>query len=258
MTIWTYDNTFEGMLTLVFDFYEMKTFPDKISKDGAEQPCIFPGDYTVVTDEAKAKRVWTGLHKKISDASCQMLFYVFLSEMPDCELLILRYVKDVFESTGNIEFNFGNKNVLEVSKIAKKVGHERQRILMFARFQKTADDIYYASFDPAYDVLPLITEHFEKRFADQKWIIHDTRRNYGFYYDLKSTTEITFTESMVNPSTGKIDKSVLDKYEQLFQELWKGYFKSLCIKERINPKLHVQFLPRRYWKYLIEKQKSDS
>jgi probable DNA metabolism protein len=258
MVIWTYDETFEGLLTLVFDAYEMKTFPDKVLKKSDQQPSIFPGDYTVVTDEEKAKRVWVGLHKKISESSCQMLFHVFLSEMPDTELLILRYVKDVFESTGNIEFNFGNRNVLEVSKIARKVGHEKHRILMFARFQKTADDIYYASFDPAYDVLPLVTEHFENRFADQKWIIYDTRRNYGFYYDLKSTSEIVFNESVVNPATGKIDKSILDKDEQLFQELWQGYFKSMCIKERINPKLHVQLLPRRYWKYLIEKQTSAS
>jgi probable DNA metabolism protein len=42
--------------------------------------------------------------------------------------------------------------------------------------------------------------------------------------------------------------------EQLFQKLWKAYFKSLTIKERINPKLQRQHLPKRYWKYLTEKQ----
>lgn len=30
--------------------------------------------------------------------------------------------------------------------------------------------------------------------------------------------------------------------------------KALTIKERINPKLHKQNLPRKYWKYLREKQ----
>ena len=42
--------------------------------------------------------------------------------------------------------------------------------------------------------------------------------------------------------------------EKQFQELWKEYFKVLAIKERINPKLHAQLLPRRFWKYLTEKQ----
>lgn len=99
-------------------------------------------------------------------------------------------------------------------------------------------------------------EHFEKRFADQKWIIYDTRRNFGFYYDLKSTEEVTFTNSAVNPSNGKINSDLLDKDELLFQDLWKAYFKSMCIKERFNPKLHKQLLPKRFWKYLIEKQGS--
>jgi len=140
----------------------------------------------------------------------------------------------------------------------KKVCREAQRILMFVRFQKTADEIYYASFDPKYNVLPLVINHFEKRFADQKWLIYDTRRNYGFYYNLKDTTEVTFTESLTDPVTGKIDTSIMDKDEQLFQELWKGYFSSICIKERLNPKLHRQLLPKRFWKYLTEKQTNDS
>ena len=32
------------------------------------------------------------------------------------------------------------------------------------------------------------------------------------------------------------------------------YFKTIAIKERINPKLHRQHLPVRFWKYMTEKQ----
>lgn len=254
MNIWVYDKTFKGFLSLVFDCYELKTFPEKITGKDDAQPSVFHSNYEVFTDESKAKRVWNGLRKKISDNSCEMLFHVFLSELPDIELLILRYIKNVFESQVNVEMNFGNADTLQMLKIARKVGREAQRIPMFVRFQKTADGVYYASHDPRYDVLPLVIKHFERRFADQKWIIYDTRRNYGFYYDLQKTSEVTFTESHTNPLSGAIDKSIMDKDEQLFQELWKSYFKSMCIKERINPKLHVQLLPRRFWKYLIEKQ----
>jgi probable DNA metabolism protein len=254
MNIWTYDGTFEGLLTLVFDCYELKTFPDKITGNVNSQPGIFPPNYTVICDDRKAERVWKGLRKKLSEDSCQMVYNAFLSEIPNIELLIIRYVRDVIESRDSIEHDFGNRNVLEVFKIAKKVRRETQRILMFVRFQKTADDIYYASFDPAYNILPMVIDHFENRFADQKWIIYDTRRKYGFYYDLKSTSEVTFTDSLTDPVTGKIDQSIMDKDEKLFQELWKGYYNSMCIKERLNPKLHVQLLPRRFWKYLTEKQ----
>lgn len=252
MNIWTYDKTFEGFLTLVFESYELKIVPDQILGEKESQSSVFGGNYTVICDEAKAKRVWDGLSKKISGQSCQMMYRVFLSELKDIELLILRYIREIFDSRGNIELNFGNEHVLKMFNISKKVGKEAHRIQMFVRFQKTADGIYYASFDPQYNVLPLIIAHFERRFADQKWIIYDTRRNFGFYYDLKTTQEVTFTNSLVNPVNGKIDSSLLDKDEMLFQELWKSYFKSMCIKERINPKLQRQLLPRRFWKYLIE------
>ena len=254
MNIWIYDKTFEGFLTLVFECYELKIFPDQIIGKDDINCSIFKENHEVVTEETKGKRVWNGLLKKISGNSCQVIFHVFLSEIKDVELLMLNYIKAVFDSKVNIELDFGNKYVLEMHKIDKKVCHEAHRIPMFVRFQKTADEIYYASFDPQYNILPLVIKHFEERFADQKWIIYDARRNYGFYYDLTTTTEVTFTQSLVNKANGHINDNLLDKDELLFQQLWKTYFKSMCIKERLNPKLHKQLLPKRFWKYLIEKQ----
>lgn len=254
MTTWTYDKTFEGFLTLVFDCYDLKTFPDKIMGNSDEQPSLFPCDYKVFSDEKKAKRVWDGLHKKLSSTACQQLYRTFLSEMNNIEMLILNYIMEIFASPVNIEFNFGNQYVLEISKISKKVNREAHRIIMFVRFRKTADGIYYASHDPEYNVLPLVIRHFERRFAGQQWIIYDTRRNYGFYYDLKNTSEIKLTESEVDPVTGNLNKNIMAHNEELFQELWKAYFKAMCIRERINPRLHMQLLPKRFWKYLIEKQ----
>jgi probable DNA metabolism protein len=255
MQTWIYDSTFEGLLTLIFDSFDQKLFPNKIVSSTAIQPTVFPADYAVITDEHKVKRVWNGLHKRISDVSCQMLYYAFLSETNGIESKILQYVRKVFDSKVTIEYNFGDETVLTLSKLRLKVTREAERIRMFVRFQKTADNMYFASFDPQFNVLPLVTEHFEKRFADQHWIIYDTRRNYGFYYNLKQTCEINFAESPVNNENGAINADAMAADEKLFQDLWKNYFSNLCIKERINPKLHVKLLPRRYWKYLTEKQR---
>jgi hypothetical protein len=40
------------------------------------------------------------------------------------------------------------------------------------------------------DILPLLAEHFQDRYADQRWIIYDLTRKYGLYYDLEKTEEI--------------------------------------------------------------------
>ena len=83
------------------------------------------------------------------------------------------------------------------------------------------------------------------------------KRRYGFYYDLKTVEEVTFDDdsSASHLITGMLDENLMDKDEKLFQQLWKTYFKSTTIKERLNPRKHKQDMPVRYWKYLTEKQK---
>ncbi|MFW6294603.1 MAG: DUF4130 domain-containing protein, partial [Halanaerobium sp.] len=40
--------------------------------------------------------------------------------------------------------------------------------------------------------------------------------------------------------------------------LWKSFFSAVSIKNRLNPKLQRQFMPKKYWKYLIEKPGSSN
>lgn len=82
------------------------------------------------------------------------------------------------------------------------------------------------------------------------------KRRYGFYYDLQEVTTISFDDDSRESHliTGMLDESLMDKDEKLFQQLWKTYFKAICIKERMNPRKHRQDMPVRYWKYLTEKQ----
>ena len=84
-------------------------------------------------------------------------------------------------------------------------------------------------------------------------MVYDLKRKYGYYYDLHTVVEITLSDDE-HLLSGKLDDALMAEDEKLFQELWKGYFKSMTIKERINPKLHRQHMPKRFWKYLTEKQ----
>ena len=79
-------------------------------------------------------------------------------------------------------------------------------------------------------------------------------RQYGYYYDLKSVSEITITDKGTPLLKGILDDQSMAEDERLFQKLWKTYFKAIAIKERTNPRKHKQDMPVRYWKYLTEKQ----
>ncbi|NDV68523.1 TIGR03915 family putative DNA repair protein [Dysgonomonas sp. 25] len=253
MVVFFYDKTFEGLLTAVFDAYSRKVFPDKLLAEGDVAPLFMEDSYTVVTQDDKVSRVWKSLEDKMSKLACNMLTHVWLSEQEGSDDLLFRYIRKTFDTKTSIETNFGDPDVLEVHKLARKVSHEKHYLAQFIRFQKAADDIFFAPVSPIFNALPLVVEHFKDRFSDQKWVIYDTKRHYGFYYDLKEVVEMTLDDD-THLLSGKLDEALMAEDEKLFQELWKGYFKAMTIKERINLKLQRQHMPRRFWKYLTEKQ----
>ena len=253
MLVFFYDRTFEGLLTAVFDAYSRKTFPDKLLAEGEISPLFMTESYTVVTNEERAIRVWSALQNKLSKQVCNMLTYAWLSEEEGCDELLFRYIRKAIDARESIETNFGDADVLNIHKLAGKVSHEQLYLKQFVRFQKAGDGIFFAPVSPVHNALPLVIEHFSDRFSDQKWVIYDLKRKYGYYYDLNTTTEITLDDDE-HLLSGKLDEALMAEDEKLFQDLWKGYFKSMTIKERINLRLQRQHMPKRFWKYLTEKQ----
>ena len=253
MNIYNFDNTFEGLLTLVFESYQRKQFPDEILSGEGSQGLLFASTITIETDDRKAERVWKGIVSHSSEVNAHRIYRVFLAGMPDTPMLLVKFIRLVIDSTKNEETNFSEPVVLEINKLHQKVCKEAHRVQMFVRFQKTVEGSYYASFAPMYDVLPLCIPHFKDRYADQPWIIYDLKRNYGFWYDLKAVSRVVFDDLKVNPQNGLLHSSLLAEDEKQFQQLWKQYYHSICIQERKNDKVHRQLLPKRFWKYLPEK-----
>ena len=180
------------------------------------------------------------------------LYKAFLSEQQQIEQTLLRYVQYVFSNKTTVEYNYSNEAVLKVVKTAKIVHREKHRMEAFIRFQLTKDNLYYAICQPDFNVLPLIIHHFKGRYADQKWLIYDSTRKYGIFYDLHDVeyVELSFSEAVKTEGIN----SIVDEKEELFQQLWQQYFNSVNIGARKNMKLHIQHMPKRYWKYLTEKK----
>ncbi len=257
MTLFLYDKTFDGLLSCLFFAYEQKKFPDLILSDSDSKPLFIDEQYRIITKKDKSLRVWKALEKKLSVIAKNMMLAVWLSELPETEMLLFRYMRKNIDHPQGIEMNFGDDDVLRVKQIAQKVAKEAEQLRQFIRFQETADGLFFAPVTPRYNVLSLIVSHFQSRYSNQPWIIYDTHRNIGLYYDMHSVTEVSFSQKDVSELTkGKLSDEQLSEDEALFQEMWKEYFKSTTIKERINLKLQRQHMPQRYWKYLTEMHRS--
>ncbi|MFC6225475.1 TIGR03915 family putative DNA repair protein [Hymenobacter artigasi] len=250
---YTYDGTFEGLLTVLFSIYESKSPPNSIQPEATAQSGLFAQPAHRETDEARATRVWEGLLKTMDAEARARLYHVFLSEDADRELLVFRYVDLALRSPVDVAENYANADVRRVQRLAQMMFREKHRMEAFVRFEKTSDELFHATIEPDMDVLPLIAAHFTKRYADQRWLIYDRRRHYGLYYDLTRTDIVQFENPTGQKSTD-ISATVLDEREPLFKHLWQTYFDHVNIPERKNLKLHRRHMPLRYWKYLSEKQ----
>lgn len=257
MKIYTYDNTFEGLLTSIFDCYSRKDFPVDICSRYGEQRYLFVDKIDIESNPKKAERVWKGIQKKLSGKNKQLLFYAFLSEEQGIEMKIYRFLRRMFSEHLNLETDFGDHDVLYLTQTSQKVKKEAMRLLQFVRFQRTKDGMYFCGIEPKYDVIPLILTHYKKRFADQKWMIYDLKRNYGIYYDKDKVEEVVISKKQFNSYNGQIKQNLLDEGEDFYQKLWRSYFKHIDIQERKNLKLQRQHMPKRFWRYLPEKQEPE-
>jgi len=259
MTVYLFDNTLDGLLTAVFDSFFLHQQPDYLLAEGEQLPLFADEPHHVMTDAEKAGRVWIGLEKHLSKEGLRMITVSWLSEEHTLNQPLFNFICKVFRQphVKDLERNASDPDVLEVRNTCRRVLHEQLRMKQFIRFQKAKDGTYLGVVSPDHNVLPLIIDHFQDRFNDQPWLIYDAHRHYGYYYDGNAAPiRITFeNESAVpfNLTNGELDADVLSADDALFQQLWRTYFKAICIKERMNPRKQLNDMPRRYWKYMTEK-----
>lgn len=251
MTTLLYDGTFDGLFTAIFEVFEYRYKDVEIkNREAFQQKNMFAEIHEVATQQEKSGRVLNKLEQSIGKSGMSQLVKVFLSEDSALEALILSAVRQSIKHIDvNVLQNFANDDILKIAKICKSMSRERHRMTAFVRFEKMQDDIYFAKIDPDFNVLPLIRTHFKNRYADQKWMIYDLRRHYGLFYDLENC-EFFYPDEKLN--LNQYQEKFHDE-EKKYQTLWKSYFTKTNIKERKNTKLHIQHVPKRYWKYLTEK-----
>lgn len=252
MIIYRFDGSFEGLLSCVFEAFEMKQFQVEVVLDDYFQPNVFDDSIYIHTETDKANRVLKGLEKQTSKNFCNELRNAHLSELPQVFQWIFNCMIEIFITKTDQSSNYGNQTILNIAKVVRSVSRERHRMKAFIRFKKAENGLFYAVIAPDFNVLPLILNHFKNRYADQHWVIYDEKRKYGFYFDTQQLFPVTFLD-LVNKQSTALQNYKNDEREDLFDELWKDYFESINIKERKNTKLHLQHVPKRYWRYLNEK-----
>lgn len=251
--ILTYDTSFEGLLTALYEVEEYTYTLADIQEESKYQPQLFVPVHQVITNKTKAVHLLEKVEKHLGKNGSRTLFLLYLSEDERKDRLALHLFNYMRRCPNeNILMDFSDERILNIQQIVKKVHRECHRMKAFVRFAQLEDDTYFARIEPDFNVLPLILSHFSGRYQDQKWIIYDQKRRYGILYDLTSTQYWTPSKEQVDGLEAP-DLPLAEK-ESWYQGFWKAYFKKTNIKERRNDALHLRHIPKRYWKHLIEKK----
>ena len=239
-----YDDTFEGLLTAIFYAYSCKNAVIIIkSKDYI--PSLFNDVTNIKTEIDKFNRVYKSIKEKLNNHVLRNIYYLYLSELDNSDTLALKYLKLCYKFGVNINLAKNNDIIILVDKYCKRVSLEAHRFTGFVRFKEVAPLTFYASIEPAHNILPIILDHFTKRFSNQSFIIHDLKRNIAIFYNKTSSTIANLTKEDA--------KTFINSNNDIeVENLWKTFYKSVNIDERKNLKLRNQYMPKRYWNRLIE------
>lgn len=242
MKRYIYDGSFEGLMTILYQSY-YKGIPEWVCKENqATQGLIFE-DEIVNTDFEIYEKVCAKIGQKGSKHILQQAYRAYLSGVEGVELSIINYLREALKRGHQIEHDLKNKHILKVNQAARRVAFESMRFKGFVRF-KDIEGYLVSKIEPDYDILILIAEHFKERLPNEKWIIVDSKRKkalVGYKRNIKIVDGL--------------DENYFKYDEQdngVYENLWKMYFKEIAIENRKNEKCQQGYMPKKYWKNLVE------
>lgn len=240
---YVYDGSFFGFLSVVFDAYH-----DGLGQVESIHPdtgiLAFGEERRIVMDMTKAQRILDALQEQCGGRTCHFLYYAFMAEKMGREATLLAYIRQAFLQKNDFLRHLNEHIPWKVRQWAMQTGNERHKLLGLLRFRELSDGMLYGLVAPTCCVVPLMAPHFVKRLAGEHWIIHDTKRNFGVYFDGQ---DLALVEIPQTATTIEVSQT-----EEVFAAFWQHYYRTIAIKERTNHALRRSYMPKKYWKYLIE------
>lgn len=241
--IYSYDGTFFGYLSAVFDaWHDGLGQVEDICPD-SELGLVFSQQRFVSADDGKARRILDALLAQCGAKPGHYLYYAFLAEQEGRGLALLQYLRWAFRYQGDFLRHLSEEPIWLVRQWARRTGNERHKLLGLARFQELSDGMLYCQLQPTCCVVPVMATHFVRRFPAERWVLHDTGRGIGVYYDGCQPVMVTI------PKAAAPD---LSADEKAIERVWQDYYRTIAIPSRRNEALRRSYMPKKYWSFLIE------
>lgn len=244
--IYRYDGSFDGLLCCVFESYDKKELPADIMPPGASQTTLYP-EREIPADPKKANRVLASIPRAMGADTLDFLQRAFLTCLPQKELCMFDFLRLGFRVGPRVMQMLADDTVNRLFKAVKFLEHEAHLLTGFVRFSDFQGALV-AEIEPKNIVLPLMARHFCERLPEEHFLIYDKTNGMALIYEPHRYV-IRPIEALQLPEP--------DEQELETRALWRLYYDTIEIEGRHNPKCRMTHMPKRYWKYLTELNRSD-
>ncbi len=240
--IYIYHNNLISLLNLIDFLLQKKIKPDNI-KDNSFNATLL--DRTVILNLKEDENIIGKIIKKLNAKIFNIIYYIYLSNQENKELIIYYFLLNAYKYPDKI-LALRNLRCVNLSlKIAKQVGNEAHKLKGFVRFKELDNKVLYAKINPDNNVLFLLAKHFKRRLPHEYFMIHDINRKILALYDKKEIY-------LINEDNLNLKNLKESENEKEMENLWKSFYQTIGIKERKNEKCRMNFMPKKYWQYIIE------
>lgn len=238
---YSYDGTFHGFLTCVYESYLHKERPAHFSAPGDDQFSIYP-ERPVHTDPARARRVLRAIPEKISPDALTLVTYSFLTCLPERERHIYDFLALGFSRGAGILRDLTDDRVAVLNRAVRHLTGEAHLLKGFVRFSDQ-DGVLAAEIEPKNRVLPLLRTHFCTRYSGESFVIYDRTHAEALFYRPRQWAIVPLAEfHLGRPNAEELD----------YRSLWRRFYDTIAIEGRYNPKCRMTHMPKRYWGCMTE------
>src|SRR5690606_26914671 len=125
MEIYVFEGSLKGLLTAIFEYFERKASQVHLYTTINYQPSLLQEALTIITDEAKADRVWKGLKKKLDSDWLRKFYVAWHAEDAETFKNLFWFAVYIFNNEHGAFANYGNEYVLAVAQMDRKVHREK-------------------------------------------------------------------------------------------------------------------------------------
>ncbi len=240
---YTYDGSFDGFLTCVYESYVNKEWPAAFVPPGTEQLSLFP-ERPVETSKEHARRVLLSLPKRMGSEAAAWVVRGFLTCLPEKELHLFRFIDLGYEQGPMVTRNLTDDRVAVLGKALTHLKGEAHLLRGFIRFSDQ-QGVLVAEIEPKNRVLPVLRAHFCARYGGERFVIYDRTYKEALFYQPGKWIIVPLEE---------FASAAPDQAERDYRALWRRFYDTVAIEGRYNPKCRMTHMPKRYWHMMTEFQ----